>query len=109
MGMTTNPLRTGLLAVAFAVGTLAAVSVPSFFSVDAPGEQAVGAPSLALPLAVGALALSLLSACVQNRPGPRRSSWGIIGGSPWRLAGPTASGSPRGRQGDRFAAACGRL
>ena len=85
MGMTTNSLRTGLRAVAFAVGTLAAVSVPSFFAAPAAaGEATSGAPSLALPMALGALALSLLSACVQMRPQANRSSWGSAG-SPWRL------------------------
>ncbi len=87
MGMTTNSLRTGLLAAAFAVGTLAAISVPSFFAAPAVASEASsGAPSLALPLALGALALSLASACVQLRPQAERSSWGSAG-APWRLAG----------------------
>ena len=85
MGMTTNSLRTGLLTVAFAAGTLAAVSVPSFFSVDASGERAVGAPSVVLPMTLGALSISLLAACVQHRLARRRSSWGINTSSPWRL------------------------
>ena len=97
MGMTTNSLRTGLNAVAFAVGTLAAISVPSFFAAPAVASEAsTGAPSLTLPLALGALALSLLSASVQLRAQANRSSWGTNTGAPWRLAG-TASGSPRGR------------
>ena len=41
MGMTTNSLRTGLRAVAFAVGTLAAVSVPSFFAAPATDASSV--------------------------------------------------------------------